>query len=136
MFQRVERSAIILDLDAQFFSGKAEPDLDVMFPVIVVTVTEDVGEMFLQCHLDFVQFPIREIVGGGELLQLILPAGDFGRPVAQGKVKLLNHAQRASCCELVYFSTNSGKPVISRVAATSAEGRVTSKVKPLPFIWR
>ena len=34
-----------------------------MFPVIVVAVMEEVGEMFLQCHLNFMKFPIREMVG-------------------------------------------------------------------------
>src|ERR1043165_1974003 len=114
-----------------------------MFPVVVISVMENVCEMFLQGQLSFVQFPIREVVGCGKLLQLILHAGDFGRPVKQAKVKLVGHAQGAADRDGTiiqrrpfYFSTNSGNPVISSVAATSAEGRLTRKVRPLPFIWR
>lgn len=81
MLQWVERAAIILHLNAQFSGGEVDLDLDVMFPVIVVAVTEDVGEVFLQGELHFVQLPIRDLVGGSKLFKLVVRTGDFGRPV-------------------------------------------------------
>lgn len=81
MHQRVERATVVLHLNAQFSGGEVDPDLDVMFPVIIVAVMENISEVFLQSELYFVHFPNGNLVGGSELFQLILRTGDFGRLV-------------------------------------------------------
>ena len=72
MLERVKRTAVIFHFDAKFGWRGQHLYPDPMLALVIKTVLEDVGEMFLNGELDFVQDFERQAELAAERFQLVL----------------------------------------------------------------
>ena len=77
MFQWIEGMSVILDDNTQFRCAELNVDSDIMLQLVVVTVGENVGQMFFECKLHIMKRPRCQAVLPGKQLQLILQPGNL-----------------------------------------------------------
>ena len=108
----------------------------------------DVGKMLLDRQMHSGNASRREVMPGGQFIQRVMDEWDF-RSLAMERYFQVAGARRAfsppatrrmeahrALPDCPPSMITSLKPVISRISLMPAEGRVTSRVFPLVFIWR
>src|SRR5262250_1646505 len=80
--QRVERRTIVLDHGMQCAIGNGELDDDLVRGGIGIAVGDDVGEDFIEGHLEIRQHGRRQTVGGSEPVHALLDPGELDALVA------------------------------------------------------